>query len=115
MHHAQAVKSNGAANGICNENLPNDGVYHRFLYVISALAANGFYIVVDNHIVVDSSYQNPGQWAALWAQARPSLLERAIRARHAVRQTLMCYQAGHALCSGVICATHARRLSQRAA
>lgn len=24
--------------------------------------------MVDNHIVVDSSYQNPGQWAALWAQ-----------------------------------------------
>jgi len=41
---AQAVTSNGAANGICNQNLPNDSVYKRFLYVISALANNGFYV-----------------------------------------------------------------------
>ena len=64
----QAVTSNGAANGICNQNLPNDSVYKRFLYFISALAHNGFYIAIDNHVVYDTSYQNPTQWAAMWAQ-----------------------------------------------
>lgn len=64
----QAVTSNGAADGICNENLPNDSVYKRFLYFVSALAHNGFYIAIDNHVVYDTSYQNPTQWAAMWAQ-----------------------------------------------
>ena len=64
----QAVTSNGAANGICNQYLPNDSVYKRFLYFISALAHNGFYIAIDNHVVYDTSYQNPTQWAAMWAQ-----------------------------------------------
>ena len=69
--NAQTVTSNGAANGICNQLLPNDSIYKRFLYVVSALAANGFYVIVDNHITYDSTYQNPAQWAALWAQVRP--------------------------------------------
>ena len=69
--NAQTVTSNGAADGICNELLPNDSIYKRFLYVVSALAANGFYVIVDNHISYDSTYQNPAQWAALWAQVRP--------------------------------------------
>ena len=64
----QAVTSNGAANGICNQNLPNDSVYKRFLYFVSALAHNDFYIAIDNHVVYDTSYQNPTQWAAMWAQ-----------------------------------------------
>ena len=66
----QAVTSNGAADGICNKNLPNDSVYKRFLYFVSALAHNGFYIAIDNHVVYDTSYQNPTQWAAMWAQVR---------------------------------------------
>ncbi len=67
---AQAVTSNGAANGTCNAALPNDTIYKRFLYVVSALANNGFYVIVDNHLSYDSTYQNQGQWTALWAQAR---------------------------------------------
>lgn len=66
----QAVTSNGAANGICNQNLPNDSVYKRFLYFVSALAHNDFYIAIDNHVVYDTSYQNPTQWGAMWAQVR---------------------------------------------
>ncbi|KAK9822485.1 hypothetical protein WJX81_001062 [Elliptochloris bilobata] len=64
----QAVTSNGAADGICNEKLPNDSIYKRFLYVVSTLANNGFYVIVDNHLSYDTTYQNGAQWAALWAQ-----------------------------------------------
>lgn len=64
----QAVTSNGAANGVCNADIPNDSVYKRYLYVISALAANGFYVVLDNHVVVDNTYQDGNKWAAMWAQ-----------------------------------------------
>jgi hypothetical protein len=71
---AQTITSNGAADGTCNENLPNDSIYKRFLYVVSALANNGFYVIVDNHLSYDSTYQNQGQWTALWAQARAAHL-----------------------------------------
>lgn len=64
------MSSNGAADGTCNELLPNDSIYKRFLYVVSTLAHNGFYIVVDNHLSYDTTYQNQGQWTALWAQVR---------------------------------------------
>ena len=66
----QAVSSDGAADGKCNELLPNDSIYKRFLYVVSTLAHNGFYIVVDNHLSYDTTYQNQAQWTALWAQVR---------------------------------------------
>ena len=45
-----ATGSTGAADGVCNEFLPNDSVYSRFLYVVHSLAANGFYVVIDNHL-----------------------------------------------------------------
>ena len=67
----QAVSSNGAADGTCNELLPNDSIYKRFLYVVSTLAHNGFYVLVDNHLSFDTTYQNQAQWTALWAQVRP--------------------------------------------
>jgi hypothetical protein len=75
----QIITSNGAADGTCNAALPNDSIYKRFLYVVSALANNGFYVIVDNHLSYDSTYQNQGQWTALWAQARPARLPTRVR------------------------------------
>jgi hypothetical protein len=71
MARAQApgTGSTGAANGICNEQLPNDSVYNRFLYVVRTLAANGFYVLIDDHLSFDATAAtNPAQWVAYWAQ-----------------------------------------------
>ena len=71
MARAQAPStgSTGAADGICNEQLPNDSVYNRFLYVVRTLAANGFYVLIDDHLSFDATAAtNPAQWVAYWAQ-----------------------------------------------
>ncbi|KAK9838511.1 hypothetical protein WJX81_004175 [Elliptochloris bilobata] len=61
--------STGAADGVCNEQVPNNSVYARFLWVLRFLTHNGFYVVIDNHLSVDNTaVANPQQWAALWAQ-----------------------------------------------
>ena len=61
--------STGAADGVCNEQVPNNSVYARFLWVVRFLTHNGFYVVVENHLAVDNTaIANPQQWAALWAQ-----------------------------------------------
>ncbi len=66
---APSTGSTGAADGICNEQLPNDSVYNRFLYVVRALAANGFYVLIDDHLSFDATAAtNPAQWVAYWVQ-----------------------------------------------
>ena len=96
----QAVTSNGAASGICNQNLPNDSVYKRFLYFISALAHNGFYIAIDNHVVYDTSYQNPTQWAAIWAQVTiPTQASTCLPLACAWKSKQLCIQPPYAIMS----------------
>ena len=59
----------GAADGVCNEQVPNNSVYARFLWVVRFLTHNNFYVVIDNHLANDNTAAtNPAQWAALWAQ-----------------------------------------------
>jgi hypothetical protein len=46
----------------CNAALPNNTVYARFLYVIKFLTANGFYVLIDNHLSYDdTAVTNPSQ------------------------------------------------------
>ncbi len=33
----------------CNQYLPNDSTINRFVWVVKYLAANGFYVIVDDH------------------------------------------------------------------
>lgn len=42
-------------DGTCNADLPNDSVYTRFLYTVRYMARNGFYVVLDNQVNVDST------------------------------------------------------------
>ncbi len=62
---AQAVPGSATgADSVCNEALPNNTVYARFLYVIRFLTANGFYVLIDNHLSFDSTAAtNPAQCA----------------------------------------------------
>ena len=54
---------------LCNAYLPSDSTLQRFLWVVSFYAANGFYVVLDNHWRDDDTVlAGSGAWAALWAQ-----------------------------------------------
>ncbi|BDA45059.1 hypothetical protein COCOBI_06-5390 [Coccomyxa sp. Obi] len=59
----------GGQDGICNELLPNDSVFTRLLYVIRAMVDNGFFVLLDNHLNLDSTAtDNPDQWRQMWKQ-----------------------------------------------
>ena len=62
----QTISSDPLANsGTCNADLPNASVYTRFLYVVRFLAANGLYVLVDNHLSFDNTaVANTAQWLA---------------------------------------------------
>jgi hypothetical protein len=56
-------------SGACNEPLPNTNVYARFLYFIRYLTHNGFYVIIDNHLNVDTlAIDDPQLWVNSWAQ-----------------------------------------------
>ncbi|CAL5227268.1 g10199 [Coccomyxa viridis] len=62
-------------SGICNANMPNDSVYARFLYVIKVLVDNGFYVLIDNHLNLDSTaVDNPIGWVTYWANLMASIV-----------------------------------------
>ncbi len=64
----------------CNEYLPGDSTLRRFLWVVAFYAANGFYVLLDNHWREDDTVlADPAAWAAKWAQLvrRPTCLSTA--------------------------------------
>jgi hypothetical protein len=67
--HAQTVNTDPlASSGTCNADLPNTSSYARFLYVVRFLAANGLYVLIDNHLSFDNTAAtNTAQWLAWWA------------------------------------------------
>ena len=54
----QVAPPSSYGSGICNDYVPNDQVYTRFLYVIGYLARQGFYILIDNHANTDPTVVN---------------------------------------------------------
>ena len=49
----QPARPASYGEGQCNGDLPNDSVYTRFLYTVRYLAANNFYVVLDNQLNTD--------------------------------------------------------------
>lgn len=48
-------------------------MYARFIYFVRYLAANGFYVIIDNHFNVDTlAMDNPAQWVR-WPATNPSM------------------------------------------
>lgn len=45
-------------SGVCNDYVPNESIYNRFLYVVGYLARQGFYILIDNHANSDPTVIN---------------------------------------------------------
>ena len=68
--------------GTCNADLPNNSVYTRFLYTVRYLAANNFYVVLDNQLNTDPTCKNNANVGALGSSAWPCLcLDRSCFAR----------------------------------
>lgn len=42
----------------CNDYLPEDSVFTRFLYVVGYFARQGFYVLIDNHANTDPTVVN---------------------------------------------------------
>ncbi|KAK9811067.1 hypothetical protein WJX73_010697 [Symbiochloris irregularis] len=61
------AKPEGNNATICNEKLPNDSVYKRFLYIVQFMAYNNFYVLIDDHSEDSTVKYNTGQWPSLWA------------------------------------------------
>lgn len=54
-------------SGVCNSYLPSNTIIDRYLYVVRYFAANGFYVIVDNHLNVDpTAINNPQLWVDYW-------------------------------------------------
>ena len=57
-----APPSSGQA-GVCNDYLPNDSLFNRFIYVVQFFARNGFYILLDNQLNFDTTVlDNQAAW-----------------------------------------------------
>ena len=49
--------------GVCNDYLPMDSVFNRFIYVVQFFARNGFYILLDNQLNFDTTVlENKAAW-----------------------------------------------------
>jgi hypothetical protein len=44
----------GPSSGVCNDYIPMESVRTRFLWACKWLAANGFYVVIDDHMAYDT-------------------------------------------------------------
>ena len=74
----------------CNQYLPGDSTLRRLLWVVAFYAANGFYVLLDNHWREDDTVlADPAAWAANWAQ---------------LVRTIGSWSTQHILCDG----SHAR-------
>ena len=53
-----APPSTYGESGVCNDYVPNDSVYTRFLYVVGYFVRQGFYVLIDNHSNTDPTVVN---------------------------------------------------------
>lgn len=42
-------------SGVCNSYLPSSSVVERLLYVVNYFTQNGFYVILDNQLNIDST------------------------------------------------------------
>jgi hypothetical protein len=73
MHSGVRVDSTlpfspGHIAGSCNDYLPSDSTFARFLWNVHMLAANGMYVLIDNHANWDTTIVT--NYAA-WIVVRP--------------------------------------------
>ncbi len=70
----QAVPS-GGNSGTCNALVPNNSGYNRFLWSVKFLVDNGFLVLIDNHLNLDSTaVDNPTQWKNYWVNLMTGII-----------------------------------------
>lgn len=64
------------ASGVCNADLPNTSAYARFLYVVRFFTANGFYVLIDNHLSFDNTaVSDTAQWLTWYKQLMTDIVQ----------------------------------------
>ena len=63
--------STGHIAGSCNDYVPSDSTFARFLWNVHMLAANGMYVLIDNHSNWDTTVVTD---YAAWIMVHPPLL-----------------------------------------
>lgn len=62
--------------GVCNSYLPNSDTLNRFLFVLNVFAQNRIYIMIDNHLNLDSTItDNPDAWVQDWKNLATSIAQ----------------------------------------
>ncbi len=79
--HVPPLPAPPPAGATCNAYLPSGSTLQRFLWVVGFYAANGFYVLVDNHWLEDDTVlAGPAAWAGMWAElVRRPVLECPVR------------------------------------
>ena len=64
-------------SGSCNEYLPSDTVFNRYVWVVQFYTRNGFYVLMDNHFREDQTVLTAGtqSWASQWANLVQTVLK----------------------------------------
>ena len=58
-------KPPSTVSGVCNSYVPADTVVNRLLYVVNYFTTNGFYVVLDNQLNLDTTaLTNYNQWVS---------------------------------------------------
>ena len=64
-----------SANSVCNEYLPMTSTRDRFLWVVQFYARNGFYVLIDNHLLEDqTALEDPDLWVQEWVSLLKDLM-----------------------------------------
>ncbi len=55
--------------GMCNDYLPNDTTFNRYVWMVNFFAQNGFYALVDNHLREDpTAVEDQKKWVDEWVK-----------------------------------------------
>ena len=64
----------------CNEYIPNDSLRNRFFWAMRYIAANGLYVIIDDHLAYDTMVRERER-ERMEREKRERLAEREPRAR----------------------------------
>ena len=79
------VSPTGGNSGTCNALVPNNSGYNRFLWVIKAMVDNGFMVLIDNHLNLDSTaVDNPTAWVNYWKSLMTGIIGMGQKYQNAV-------------------------------
>ena len=75
----------GGQSGTCNDLVPNDSSFRRYLWVIKQAVDNGFMVLIDNHLNLDSTAtDNADNWVNYYVQLMKGIVAMGAKYQNAV-------------------------------